>query len=80
MRGIKMRRDGVMELRLVERPVRVVAEVHDRAQVIEGLDHLALVRELGAREAVDEPATRIAGYDLADDVLELAARLDGHAR
>ena len=70
--------DRETQLRLVERAGGVVAEVHDRLQMPERLDHLALVRQLGAAQAIDQPPGLVAGRHLRDHVLELAQTVDGH--
>src|SRR5947208_3105235 len=77
-RRIKMGGDRETQLRLVERSGGVVAEVHDRLQMPERLDHLALVRQLGAAQAIDQPPSLVAGRHLRDHVLELAQTVDGH--
>src|SRR5262245_31087662 len=46
--------------------------------MVQRLDHLPLVRELRAAQAVDQASRAIAGRDLPDHVLELRQRPHGH--
>jgi len=77
---IEVRGEGEAELRVVERAGRVVAQVHDRLQMMERLDHLPFVGQMGAAEAVDEAPGPVTGRHLADHLLELASALACHAR